>query len=679
MSYFNKILGGNIPLSVLESMGNNKKNYKLRQEFSHYQIREGMEDVSMGNDINDIMKTQYGSIVTKSLELNRDKVLDGLRTLISNSLRVAIISNSDNLLKLSQATDSKQSKAVLSAFTKTFSEQFLIEIKSLNLSYDLYNLHTKLVHLSGLSGESAKSIDDMSKKLALELELGKSFAVDTFIDIEETFSNMIRPSDISRCVDNLSFACLFNDIFVNKLALSILKVWETILDSIMGSSKYDKLIVLYAFGVAFSDAIYSKRNSNPKIIEGLIDAGNSTKMTDSTKIKDLKTIEKNIDQSKVMKGMTAMVSSAVTNAVNKNSADLLRSIAASNKISLGSASGGSFKLTNVKQINKIEQETTANFVQQVTTKVMNDIGSKLTENINMAAKQATENTKKLTSDEKSGTSIGGMLDSVANVAGKAIDGLTKALSVSAGNSVEQNTSRDITQELKDTFKLDQSFKYEKNDDVKNALQNILSTENLAKCAADTKAENAIDLGKISVTGEIVIGEVEQNNVVTDVMNCAFNQTVMNDISNKIFNDYNKMITQMVENVDKSLDEQTRTNVQGDIYAAGVAGAAVLQSAGEAVSTAAKGAGEGISTAAKGAGEGLSTAAQGAGKGLKDAGEGVSSAAKGIGEGIGSVMSGLMGPLIAGGAVLVILIIGYVLFKSMGGIKKSDIDLGGDDE
>jgi hypothetical protein len=37
----------------------------------------------------------------------------------------------------------------------------------------------------------------------------------------------------------------------------------------------------------------------------------------------------------------------------------------------------------------------------------------------------------------------------------------------------------------------------------------------------------------------------------------------------------------------------------------------------------------------------------------------------------------MGPLIAGGAVLVILIIGYVLFKSMGGIKKSD--LGGDDE
>ena len=65
MSYFNKILGGNIPLSVVQSMGGNKKNYKLKKDFSHYQIREGMEDVSMANDINDILETQYGSIIKK--------------------------------------------------------------------------------------------------------------------------------------------------------------------------------------------------------------------------------------------------------------------------------------------------------------------------------------------------------------------------------------------------------------------------------------------------------------------------------------------------------------------------------------------------------------------------------------------------------------------------------------
>ena len=676
MSYFNKILGGNIPLSVVQSMGGNKKNYKLKQDFSHYQIRESMDDVSMANDINDIMKTQYGSLVKKSVELNRDKVLEGLKTLIANSLRVAVESNNNELIKITESVDAKQSASIIAGFIKIFSEQFLAGIKGLNLSYDLFGLHTTLVYLSGLTGESAKSIDNMSKKLALELELDKSFKVDTFIDIEQTFTDILTPSNIRSC-GRINSATLFNENFINKLALAILNIWETILDSIMSSSQYDKLISLYAFGVAFSDAVYNLKNSKVRIVEGLIDAGNSTKISDSTKIRDIQTIEKNIDQSKVMKGLTAMVSSAVTNAVNKNSADLLRSIAASNKISVGSASGTSFTLSNIKQTNTISQETNANFVQQVTTKVINDIGSKLSENIDMATKQASSDTKKLTTDEKTGSTIGGVIDSIGNVVGTGIETLGKAFQISAGNSVDQSTTRDITQEMKDSFKLDQSFKYEKNDDVKNSLENILSTENLAKCAADTKAENVIDLSKINVSGPIVISELEQTNVVKDVMNCAFNQTVMNDISNKIFNDYNKLIKQMVENVDTKLDEQTRTSVQGDIYAAGVAGAAVCQAVGEGVGTAAQGVGEGVGTAAQGVGKGIESAGTGISTAAQGVGTGVGTAAKGVGEGIGSVMGGLMGPLIAGGVVLVILIIGYYLFKKMGGIKKSD--LGGDDE
>jgi hypothetical protein len=648
MSYFNKILGGNIPLSVVQSINGNKKNYKLKQDFSHYQIREGMEDVSMANDIKDIMNTSYGSIITKSVELNRDKVLEGLRSLITNSLGVAVESTSDELMKNTESVDSKQFELIIEKMSKIFSEQFLNEIKGLKISYDLFNLHIKLVHISGLSGESVKSIDNMSKQLALELELGKSFKVDTIIDIKQTFTDILTPSHIRNCGKKINSASLFNEIFINKLAIAILNVWETILDSIMNASTYEKLISLYSFGVAFSDAIYNLKNSNQRVIEGLLDAGNSTKLSDSTKIKDLKTIEKNIDQSKVMKGLTSMVSSAITNAVNKNSADLLRSIAASNRLSVSGASGTSFTLTNVKQTNTIEQETNANFVQQVTSKVINDIGSKLSENIDMSTKQVSSDTKKLTSDEKSSSSIGGVIDSVANVVGTGIETLGKVLQISAGNSVDQSTTKDITQEMKDTFKLDQSFKYEKNDDVKNSLQNILSTENLAKCAADTKAENAIDLNSINVSGPIVISEIDQTNVVKDVMNCAFNQTVMNDISNKIFNDYNKLIKQMIENVDTKLDEETKTSVQGDVYAAGVAGSAICHAVGDGISTAATGVGTGVSTAATGVGEGFSSA-----------------------------MSGLMGPLIVGAVILVIGVIGYVLFKKMGGIKKSE--LGGDDD
>jgi hypothetical protein len=671
MSFFNKILGGNMPLSVFETIGKNKQNFKLQNEFSYFQIREGMENVPMENDINDIMRTPFGSLVQSSLELNRDKVLTGLKNLISNSIRGALKSNQHEIANIAHSSNTKANQAVVNTFSKTFSENFLTSIKSLKVSDNLHNLHIRLVQLSGLTGESGKSIEELSKQVGLELELSSGFKVETFVDVNQTFSNVLTPVNVSRCSNLPIFEILFNEVFIQRFAITILYVWETILEKIMSTSKYDKLISLYAFGVGLADGLHQIKEQKPKLIEGLLDAGNSTKISDSTKIKDLKTIEKNIDQSKVMKGMTAMVSSAVTNAVNKNSADLLRSIAASNKISVGSAKGTSFTLSKITQSNTVSQETNANFVQQVTNKVINDIGSKLSESIDMAAKQSATDSKKLTSDEKAGSSIGGLVDSVANLAGKAIDGLAKTLSVSAGNSVQQDTSKDITQELKDMFKLDQSFKYEKNNDVKNSLENILSTENLAKCAADTKADNTIDLSSIDVSGPIVISELAQNNVVKDVMNCAFNQTVMNDISNKIMNDYNNIIKQMIENVDTKLDEQTKSNIQGDIYAAGVAGAAVLQAAGEAskdfgtgISTAAEGVGTGVSTGAPGIGTGVSTGAQGIGTGL-------STAAEGVGKGIESAMMGFTLPLIVGAVILILLIIGYVIFKRMGGINKSD--------
>ena len=735
MSYFNKILGGKIPLNIVQLMNKNEKKYKLSQDFSYYKIKEGDDDILMLKDINGIMQTKYGSIINKSLELSRDKMLEGLNSLIFDSLKAAVEINKDQILNIG-LVDLEQYTSIIYTVRKTFSEYFLSEIKKININHNLFNLHIILVYLSGITGDSLKSIDDISKQLALDLEIGQNFIINTFIDINQPFIDILTPCNIKSCGPKLDFTCLFNDLFINKLASVILNIWEIILNDIISLSHYKKVINIYTFSVEFADAIYNLKyinfkfqindddekiltplpkinddekiltlppdlqindddekiltpppkindddklltpppkiqindDENTEIIEGFLDVGNSTKIKDTTKIKDLKEIDKKIDQSKVIKGLTNMLSSAVTNAVNKNTAELLRSIAASNKISVGSAKGGSYSFKKVKQTNIINQETNANFVQNVSTKVINDISAKLQENIDVAAKQASSDTKKLTSDEKTGTSIGDMLNSVANIAGQAIDATAKLLSISAGNSMNQDTTKDINQQLKDSYSLDQSFKYEKNDDVKSSLQNILSTENLSKCAASTDASNITELGNIDVSGPIDISDLDQSNIVNDVMNCAFNQSIMNDIANKIFNDYNKLITQMVENVDTKLDEQTKSKVQGDIYAAGVAGAAVLQAAGESISTASQGVGKGIESA----GSGVSTAAKGVG-------EGVSTAAKGIGEGIGSVMGGFMTPIIIGGVILIILIIGFVIFKNMGTKSNSDNDNDNGDE
>jgi hypothetical protein len=65
------------------------------------------------------------------------------------------------------------------------------------------------------------------------------------------------------------------------------------------------------------------------------------------------------------------------------------------------------------------------------------------------------------------------------------------------------------------------------------------------------------------------------------MNCAFDQAVINEIATKIVNEYDSTIQQLLENVDSSLDEQTKANIEGDIYAMGVAGSAILESVGNA--------------------------------------------------------------------------------------------------
>ena len=110
---------------------------------------------------------------------------------------------------------------------------------------------------------------------------------------------------------------------------------------------------------------------------------------------------------------------------------------------------------------------------------------------------------------------------------------------------------------------------------------------------------------------------------------------------------------MIKSSDDYSKKNNTTSTSGDIYAMGVAGSKVLEGAGKGI----KDAGEGVSVAAKGVGEGVSDAAKGVG-------EGVSVAAEGVGKGIGSIMSGLMGPLLIGGLLLIVVAIGYMIFKNM---------------
>ena len=649
MNYFNKILNGNIPANIFDLIKHNKFDYKLNQEYSYLQINAN----NMNNNADNSL---YIGLVKKSMNLHSNNIISSVNTILKKVLKLTIENNKNEIAKLANSND-MQKNIIINLIANTFSNELYKIIANLPLTHRYKDLHIKLIELSGLTGVSIKAIKNIAEKLSLDYELTKTLKISKSINIHQLFYNLlIRDVKNHKCEEVL-LECLITDEYINQLAITIINLWDTILDNIIKSIKYEKIILFYAFSIDFVDQLYqTTHNTKPRIVEHALDIGNTTINSDSKRMKDLKEKSKEINQSKVIEGVAKLLSSSITSAVSKNQADLLRTIAISNDVSVKGAKGTSFIMSGIKQTSVITQETNMDVAQTITNKVTNDISKNLKENIDMAAKTTTTDMKKFEDTSKSGTNVGGIVSDIADAA-------TKILSMSMGNTTINKTEEEITKELKEQFKLNQDFKYNKNSEASDLIQQTLNSDNLAKCAADTKANNKINLESLNISGPIEITNIEQSNVVNDVMNCAFDQAVINDIASKIVSEYDSTIKQLLENVDSTLDEQKKAAIEGDIYAIGTAGSAILESVGNAGS---KILDSGGTAAAKTLGA--------AGGVIKEGGE----AAKNLGIGL------MMGPLsILLGIITVFVIIGgigYAMTKLTSGPENSETvpsDMNGD--
>lgn len=622
MSYFDQILDGSVPINVIQAMESNPQNYMLNKDFKHYKLHENNNDI----DEHILTNSSYSAYVKSSLEMDRTKVGSGLMNILKSALADAFRINNNNL-KLAESGNEISTKDA-NKFASDFGNSIINSISNLSMDNKMKDLLTHTLHITGVTNKSNEDIEDSRKHVSILMELPQNFKTHKELDIVTILMSKLSHDNLKKCSNNLSSECVFDNDFLVKLTAALMNSMEHVLGLIMNEVKHDKVCEFYAFSVELANQL-SNVSNKPKTVETLIDAGNSTKLSDSTKIKDLKEINKKIDQSKVIKGTAKMISDVVNDVVSKNSADLMRSIAVSNKITLSGGKGTSFNFSNIKQSGAIDTKVKSEFVQKVTTKIQNEIANKIKDNIDSATKQFDKDVKKSVIDEKKGTNLSELVSTVGEAWGKTMETVGKVLSNEFGNSMEQTTSKDISQEMKDTFDLNQSFKYEKNDDAKNAISNVLKVENLSKCAADSKLANEVELSNIDVTGPININNVNQEAIVKDVMECAFNQEVVNDIATKVVNDFDKLIKAMIENVNDKLTDEQKTAVQGDIYAVGTAGSAILESAGNAI---------------------------------EKTGSGIGKAAEGVGSGIAKALMGLVAPLIVGAVVIVLLIIGYIMFR-----------------
>ena len=428
-------------------------------------------------------------------------------------------------------------------------------------------------------------------------------------------------------------------------------------------------------------------NSNPftrwctdDIIENF---GAGIANTDNTEVTNInkQLVESNnkITKDMVVKGMSALVKSAATSAMNSNSAEVSKMISAVNKLNIkGATSKGDFVLSNINQDAKIESKTTANMVQKIQTKVMNDLSSKLDDNIS----KQSEDIKDVAKATNMGDSIGGVMKSLADMGGKAIDGavdlgktFVKAATPCIACTTNDKKTNENSSSIKNSLNLSDKFAVDKDEKINSTLSNTLDQKNIAKCAEAIQAGGEINLENIASTdGSIKITNIQQEAIIGSVTDCVFNQSLLTEVANKMIDSINKTIS----NASKTMAKER----QGDLYAAGAAAAAVIASAGTAVGAAAEGVGKGVGSAAEGVGKGVGAAGEGVGKGLESAGKGlesagkgvgaaaegagkgVGSAAEGVGKGVSSAMSGMLMPFIIIGIIAIVAI--FVLPKLMAG-------------
>ena len=413
-----------------------------------------------------------------------------------------------------------------------------------------------------------------------------------------------------------------------------------------------------------------------------ISIGNKTVNIDKKTVKDLKDLKKSINNSMVVKGMTKMLSAVMNDVANENSASLQGMLKADNAIELGNVkTEGTFSLTNIKQISKVDSEANIKASQKIKNKITAAVSKKLTSKINSVVNSYNEKKVKNTSTSNDSTNVGDTISSL----GKDVTGAAaKILSVGIGNSTKKVTDNTKINQLKKDFKLDNSFTMAKNKDIADKLNNTLSSKNLAKCVKKMGVGQKLKVGNINAKLGVKIADINQVTDVKSVLNCAFNQSVLTEIATKIVADLDNNISRMQKSADKYSKDNSTQSTSGDIAAVGNAGKAMLQGVGQAavgvgkgLSTAAEGLGKGVSTAAEGTGKGFSTAVEGAGKASVNFGKGVSIAAEGVGKGVGSIFSGMSGVLMWGAIAGVVALIVYGVYKyqmsHMGDDDSSDSD------
>ena len=312
---------------------------------------------------------------------------------------------------------------------------------------------------------------------------------------------------------------------------------------------------------------------NNKIIENLIGIGfgfgdasdDSTSDTTNVNINKDSVYESTIDRGTVIDATTKLVNDVITNVSQQNSAEVFNSVGASNMIWINNIECDVFNYSNSYQDSSVIAENYADIAQEniskITTNIVNSISKSLTNNQPESIEELTDGShpamKKFL--ESSGGIDPGMVMQFLDQDPLRSD---KEWYDFGGSYTPDNVEKNLTiqEKLQSTFKLNQSFTLENNEEVEDAIENNIVQTNLSTCSQSSVANNIINISNIRCN-TINFDNIDQEAYAESILTCIINQEMVSEIANKILNKIDTDISNMIGAIEYPEDPEDIERIQ----------------------------------------------------------------------------------------------------------------------
>ena len=137
MSFFEQILDGNIPLSVIESIEGFQNEMRMDARFPHVQIK-GSKGKRPFPGVIAMLASDYANHVNMSMALKRDDMVRGVKSLLSGATNDALTRNKNDIIKVGDINPDKLSDADKKVVESTISVNSIKNVVSINTKEILY-------------------------------------------------------------------------------------------------------------------------------------------------------------------------------------------------------------------------------------------------------------------------------------------------------------------------------------------------------------------------------------------------------------------------------------------------------------------------------------------------------------------------------------------------------------